>query len=676
MLNNLPKPTLFDVSAPSLAKLKYTAESANASSQDRLNYANALIQFGDVERAADFLSSNLADDRCMSRLREYYIGERMHAHALTLVQRFEREKGISSKIDEAIRSHLSGDHKQALAQAREAIAINPDHAEAYNHAARALFNMRLIQEAYIHFSKSLQINPNSPETWHNIAHLLRAGGHFEQAEQAYSNALKLAPNYVSALVNSAVIKIGKNEANQAQPLLQKALKLNPNHAEAHLNSGICEQALGNLATAKMHYQHSIRIDPHNPFAFRHLASLLKQLGEESEAINHIQESIRLNPADIESWVEFLTLINPATDIDQYFSYTAQAKTYFPDDSNLLFLEAKAVRTNGDNAASAEILKSIDPNRLFPKVAYDYFFELGKALDQNNQFNAACNAYFQAKQIGNTSLRAKNIDKKMLPAQIIEIDRWLDNSAKSILTNEQGDQGEDLCFFIGFPESSLAIVDEVLNSQNNVLLLNEVPAIEHVGYQLSDHPSGFPHAIKSINHNDLDALRLIYRNVLKTHQKSVPPGGIVIDKMLFRTHLAGFIQRIFPKAKFLFALRHPCDSILACFMQRFPVNEGTIHLSSIESAVNIYDQVMQCWVKTNDSMKVNFHYLRYEDGIEKPASLIEGLCAFLKLSERENLSGYSTHASAHGHWKNYKSFFEPHREVLQPHLDYFGYGWDD
>ena len=48
-------------------------------------------------------------------------------------------------------------------------------------------------------------------------------------------------------------------------------------------------------------------------------------------------------------------------------------------------------------------------------------------------------------------------------------------------------------------------------------------------------------------------------------------NIVIDKLPLNIVHVGEIVRFFPKAKFIFALRHPYDSVLSCFMQHFTLN---------------------------------------------------------------------------------------------------------
>jgi tetratricopeptide (TPR) repeat protein len=696
MQNKILRPVLLDTSAESLGRLKQKAESSGANSQDRLNYANALFQFGDIERATDFLSSNLIDDQCMSRLREYYIGERMNTHAITLVQRFEREKGISSKIDEAIRSHLAGNIKQALAFAREAIVINPEHAEAYNHAARALFNMRLTQEALTHFEKALSINPNYAEAWHNLAHLYRTIGNFDLSEQCYKNALKITPNYVSALVNYSILCIGSGRTAEALPMLEKALKINPSHAEAHLNAGICQHIARNYRSAEFHYRESIRLDPNNPFAFRHMGSMYNERSDTENATIHLKESLRLNPHGSDVWAELISCYEMSNQLDEAEIALDEALKIFPSDPNILFEKSKLLRRKNTVDESLSVLRTINPRELHPRLLQPYYYELGTALDRNSEPDLAYQAFEYGNKLASSSNRAKNTDASAVPRQITAVNEWLAVGGKSSVALQQGDLGSDLCFLIGFPRSGTTLLDVMLDSHPSIQSIEERVTIEHLAHQLGDHKSGFPNALQSINPKDAETLRGIYRQIIAENGIKKIDGNIIVDKMPIRTYLSGFIHRVFPQAKFIFALRHPCDVILSNFMQHYAINEGMVHFLSIESAVSMYDQVLKNWQKTLSIMPIKKHYVRYEELVQNTDYCLRSTCEFLGVAWDPNMANHQSHLEERGRiktnsyhqvaqpiyqrsrnrWHAYKKHFEPHREVLQPHLDYFGYGWDD
>ena len=69
------------------------------------------------------------------------------------------------------------------------------------------------------------------------------------------------------------------------------------------------------------------------------------------------------------------------------------------------------------------------------------------------------------------------------------------------------------------------------------------------------------------------------------------------------------------AKFIFVLRHPCDSILSCFMNRFKVNNAMVNFYTLSDTSNFYNKIMLLWDKYKTTLPISYKTIKYEDMLE-------------------------------------------------------------
>ena len=89
-------------------------------------------------------------------------------------------------------------------------------------------------------------------------------------------------------------------------------------------------------------------------------------------------------------------------------------------------------------------------------------------------------------------------------------------------------------------------------------------------------------------------------------------SIIVDKLPLNIVYTAELNKIFPKAKFIFALRNPYDAVLSCFMQQFELNPAMKNFLSIKRSAYLYDLVMKLWKIYQKIFSINFHYIKYED----------------------------------------------------------------
>ena len=110
---------------------------------------------------------------------------------------------------------------------------------------------------------------------------------------------------------------------------------------------------------------------------------------------------------------------------------------------------------------------------------------------------------------------------------------------------------------------------------------------------------------------------------------------------------GEIIRLFPKAKFIFALRNPYDVTLSCFMQQFMPNDAMMNFTNLKDSANFYNISMKLYKKYFELFKSNIYEIKYEDVIQNFDASIKNLLNFLNLEWEDEVKKFYKTASRRG-----------------------------
>jgi len=247
------------------------------------------------------------------------------------------------------------------------------------------------------------------------------------------------------------------------------------------------------------------------------------------------------------------------------------------------------------------------------------------------------------------------------------------------------------FLVGFPRSGTTLLDQLLDSHPAIQVIEEQPMIDIIKNSIAQLPDGYPGALPALSDADLIALRDAYFKLLDRRAETTP-GQLVIDKFpLNLTHLP-LILNLFPDARILLAIRHPCDVVLSCFMQPFNANNAMENFHSVKECAFMYEQVMGLWFRYRELFDFNHMMIRYEDVITEFGVQTDTLFSFLDLEVHDEVGNFSQHARNRGRiatpsynqvsrpiykdamyrWKKYRQYLEPELPRLNRFIDAFGY----
>jgi tetratricopeptide (TPR) repeat protein len=244
------------------------------------------------------------------------------------------------------------------------------------------------------------------------------------------------------------------------------------------------------------------------------------------------------------------------------------------------------------------------------------------------------------------------------------------------------------FLLGFPRSGTTLLDTFLMGHAGVQVHEERPFLEAAAVL-----GGTPQQRATLDVAGVAAMRAAYWQALDSETDR--PGALQVDKYPLASARASLIHALFPDAPILFALRHPCDVALSCFMTRFRLNWGVASFLSLEDTVVTYDRVMNLWTAARKQLPLKVHEVRYERLIAEPETLLREVAAFAGIefdpvmldhsgtARARGMIATPSHAQvaepiydrAVGRWRRYRSQLEPYLPMLKPWCDEFGYDLD-
>jgi hypothetical protein len=156
-----------------------------------------------------------------------------------------------------------------------------------------------------------------------------------------------------------------------------------------------------------------------------------------------------------------------------------------------------------------------------------------------------------------------------------------------------------------------------------------------------------------------------------------------------------IHRLFPEAKIILALRHPCDVLLSNYMQNFRSTVLAMACESLPKLARAYVVAMECWLDHVEVFKPNVFVSRYEELVADTVGQTRKIAEFIGLEDASAMMNFDQHARDKGYiatpsyaqvivpvnrkglgrWVRYRDALAPALPILQPMLDHWGYSVD-
>lgn len=511
--------------------------------------------------------------------------------------------------------------------------------------------------------KVLRADPQNIDGLGILGNALADGGHYEDAIRYLNKAISIQAT--SGRYNDLGIALaGLGEHQSAVEAYQKSLTMTAGVGAVLNNLGLAQFELGQTEDAIDSYHLAIAAAPSNPSIRYNLFEALERrnrMGDLQKALNNAISVIGPHPQFTLAKASLLKKHK------QYEDAIVTLTAIHPDQHGNMILD--------------------------PKFWRKRMHLLGDLYDRTGDTTKAIAAFQESNRLIDLYERPAGVNKNDYLARISMLRDFFERADPSTWQKlTPTDSMTDPTFLVGFPRSGTTLLDVILRGHPKIATLEEYPLISAAVTALRQNSDGEPRAIETMSEADLTRIRAAYFEERSKHlddQDQQKP--IIIDKLPLNLIEAGFIQRIFPNARFILALRHPCDSVLSCYMHTFKLNSAMANFLTLADAAHLYDAAFSTWQLYRDKMPGSVFEIRYEDIVADLENTVRPLISFLDLDWDDGVLDHTATARktridtpsynqvvepiykrADGRWTKYASSFEAVMPKLSPWIERHGY----
>jgi tetratricopeptide (TPR) repeat protein len=635
------------------------------------NYAEALVSRGLIRLSKENKPEAVADLELAHRLKPHIkqiwdlvIGLKIEVQKysdaiLLLINMIEIdpnwEKGFSLL---AACNQKADDSALAVESFEKVLAVKPGSAATHVNLGVALKKQGETKTAITHFKKALAIKPDYADAYYNIGTIYADQGKLEKAIAVYNQAIAIEPDYAEAFYNMGVILQEQGKLEEAIEAYTKALAIKPDHAEAYSNMGVTLQEQGKLEEAIEAYNKALAIKPNYADAWSNGAEAL------------------------EKW-------NKLEQLDLWLERAFQILEPVPSDIN--FMKSKLLWRNKDKQGAIKIISNIDFGAITSIRKRDYLNLKAKCCEASKDYDLAFNCFKDMNEYATKSKDYLTLDPESYFQNIKDQLTILNSNSSKNLVGRVTEQTDVVpVFLVGFPRSGTTLLDTILRSHSSIDVVEEQPAVRSALEFIQK--SGFSAIEQALPQEVLVGARKAYITELIKHTEYVDNKSILIDKLPLNLLEIPLIRQLYPRAKFILALRHPLDTILSCWMQNFKLNPAMANMVDLARTVEFFCLSMETFKICKTKYNLNVHQIKYEDVLENFRGEISALLEFLDLGWEDQMENYQKTALNRGRintpsysqvvqpiyqdskyrWLNYENHLKQYITQVQPWINEFGY----
>lgn len=207
---------------------------------------------------------------------------------------------FSDLITEAGRAERRGDAPMAERLLRQALAHQPDNAEARFLLGTLYARYGAVPNAVAELEYAARLRPFHIDTHYNLAIALKMAGRTADAIDRYRRVLELHPGLAEAHNNLGNLLKEAGRIEEAEAEYRRAIEVRPGYAEAHNNLGVVLQQSGRLDEAVAAYRAALEARPDYAEALSNLGTALQERGLLGDALQCYDRAIASEPANVDA----------------------------------------------------------------------------------------------------------------------------------------------------------------------------------------------------------------------------------------------------------------------------------------------------------------------------------------------------------------------------------------
>ena len=481
---------------------------------------------------------------------------------------------------------------------------------------------------------------------------------------------------------------------EALDALDPLLREHPGEGILYNLAGLIHAAMLQYEPAIENLQRAIALKPDVPDAHFFLGNTLMQKGDAAAALEHFERAIELRPGYVEAHSKLCEGLERSNRVEALADALARARQHCPATHPALALrEAELLKRQGDIEGARSRLESSAWQAADDDTRETAAYLLCDLCDRLDATEEAFGYAEMANRITQGTLAARRMNPNAYFELIDELTQSLtDLDPADMETVTLADGRADPVFLVGFPRSGTTLLNTVLQTHGEIDVLEEVATVYRMETELRKMSGGYGEGIARMDAGQCEALRDAYFSEVDAHIPADRRAAVLVDKLPLNMVHAALIHRVFPRAKFLFAERHPCDAVLSCYMRNFRINEAMVNCTDLGNAAKLYDRVMTLWSRYRERLPLAVHTVRYEALVSDFEATMTKCLAFLGLEWEEGLRNFMAteinrgrlgtpsynqvteelYSEASGRWQRYRTQLEPVLPMLLSWTEKMGY----
>jgi tetratricopeptide (TPR) repeat protein len=597
---------------------------------------------------------------------------------------------------EFARQDLASDQLAAAeGKCLQVLGAHHHHPGALEVLGQVLYSQGRHEDAVRVFNGLALQEPTVAGHWQNLATALRATKRYAQALAAFEKALQLAPPSAALLYNLGVLQMDRCDYRAAHFALRDAVGLAPADATTRWAFAQCCYDMVQLDDARAALKDWQSLDGLSVEISARIALLLVMLGAAREASPLIERLLANRPRSGRTALVLVSTLERLQRLDEARAITSWVelndRSHDDDPERLMLSGILADRAGQYEEAYRYLSLALQNHKEFVR-RHHVLFPFAKVCDALGRYDEAYAAAEQAHSSRRAFLElamgASSAEESPLLARTAngcdpdDVAAW----------EEAGPAMEDSpLFIVGFPRSGTTLLEQVLDAHPHLKSMDEQPFMSKALETVTGTGIRYPSELGKLTARALGDVRARYWDHARS-KAALLPGQRLVDKFPMNMTLLPLIRRVFPNARIILAVRHPCDTLLSCFLQNFRAPELALLCSDLNTLATAYSRIFGFWYAQWSLLHPSSYELRYEQLTADFETEVRKLSAFLQLPWHDAMLAPGEHARAKGfistpsytqviepvnsrsvgRWRHYQRHFSEVLPILTPWLERWGY----
>ncbi len=592
---------------------------------------------------------------------------------------------------------INGDAVGAEAISRNVLESAPDSEGAMLILALSLDAQSRVAEALPCFEALTQAFPNTASHWSNLGNAQRSLGNAEVAGNMFDRALALDPGESGALFNRALLYLDHGEFHNARSFLERALTAAPDDAGIRAETANTTFLCGEANKASDLLDGWEQWSGGEPMALADIGWLYARLGQPQQAERSLDLALKGAPDHPKTQLRRAAFLERSNRVDEAIAVldgiNAQAAAQEGLSESVAVLRADIAARGDDPKAALQLYETLAAEPAVTRRNTEILSAIARLYEKLGDTASAMAWLAQAHQVQIDELRSHApewFDDDADPLKITrhritqaDIDSWQPVQAPSA--------EESPIFVVGFPRSGTTMLETMLDAHPQLQGMDERTFLHDVIETMRALDLSYPEDLGKLDDTACNRLRDTYWKLVRT-RAGVPETKRLVDKNPLNILRLPLISRLFPNAKIILALRHPCDVVLSNYMQTFRTPAYVALTATIATTAKGYADTFDFWVDQAAVLHPDVLELRYEDVVDDIDAQSRRIAEFLEIPWDQRMVDFHVRAKERGYiatpsyqqvlepinrkgvarWERYREYLEPAMTTLQPFRVRWGY----